>query len=87
MKLRWEILAGAALVAASILWIGRWQVSGVPGDAIVAYRLDRWSGTIDYCVLNAPKEAAASAFAAQADRANAVPVICLRPKRAPSPAA
>jgi hypothetical protein len=81
MKLRWEILIGAALIAASIAWVGRWQISGIPGERIVAYRLDRWSGTIDYCILDAPKEAAASEYVAQLDRAGAVHVSCVRPTR------
>jgi len=41
------ILAGAVLIALSILFIGRWQISAF-GDTHV-YRLDRWTGEIEYC--------------------------------------
>jgi len=46
MKFRWETLVAAILVAASIAWIGRYQISAVgyavPGfDKKVVYRLDR----------------------------------------------
>lgn len=54
MKIAWEILAAAILLAASILFIGRYQISATgsgPGghDLDVVYRLDRWTGSIDTC--------------------------------------
>lgn len=41
------VIIGAMLVAASILVVGRYQISG-DGDAF--YRLDRWSGKIELCI-------------------------------------
>ena len=54
MKIAWETLAAAILIAASILFIGRYQISGIgwggPGSsAQVVYRLDRWTGQINRC--------------------------------------
>jgi len=60
MKLELAILGGAALIAASILFIERWQISAVgygsgSGDTASSeetiYRLDRWTGRIDLCAL------------------------------------
>ncbi|MDE2267133.1 MAG: hypothetical protein KGL29_14620, partial [Alphaproteobacteria bacterium] len=54
MKLAWETLIVAVLVAASILFIGRYQISSI-GYAVSGYskqevyRLDRWTGKIDVC--------------------------------------
>ena len=57
MKVAWETLAAAILVAASILFIGRYQISTVgyqaPGPNMqTVYRLDRWTGKIDMCIGN-----------------------------------
>ena len=61
MNLRWEVLTGAALIAASILFIGRYQISAygygyMEGDkeqeTETVYRLDRWTGNIVHCSLN-----------------------------------
>lgn len=52
MKLEWAALAGAVLIAASILFIGRWQItvsSGGKDAADALYRLDRWSGKTEMC--------------------------------------
>jgi len=56
MKIAWETLAAAVLVAASILFIGRYQISAIgygethnASDVEVVYRLDRWTGKIDLC--------------------------------------
>ncbi len=54
MKFTWETLVAAILVAASILFIGRYQISAIGylspiGGAQVVYRLDRWTGKIDTC--------------------------------------
>jgi len=46
MKVRWELLAGAALIAASIILTNHWQI-GVASAQI--YRLDRWSGSVTAC--------------------------------------
>jgi hypothetical protein len=54
MRLNWETLAAAVLVAASILFVCRYQISvaGVGtqngGDTYV-YRLDRWTGEVVEC--------------------------------------
>jgi hypothetical protein len=48
MKLELVVLAGAALIAGSILFIGRYEISA--GDGAV-HRLDRWTGEIEYCGL------------------------------------
>jgi hypothetical protein len=50
-------LVAAVLVAASILFIGRYQISSVgyavPGyNKEVVYRLDRWTGKVDVCAAN-----------------------------------
>jgi hypothetical protein len=49
----------ALIIAASILFIERWQISAVgyaypagtqnSADTQVVYRLDRWTGQIEYC--------------------------------------
>ena len=50
MKLVLAILFGCLTIAAAILFIGRWEISAVPGDTpFKVFRLDRWTGTIDYC--------------------------------------
>lgn len=63
MKAALAILVGCALIAASILFIGHWQISAIgfgyaapdnPGsnDTETVYRLDRWTGRIEICSLN-----------------------------------
>jgi len=63
MKVNWEILVGAALIALSVLFIGRWQTSAIgfgysggegtsDTDTQVVYRLDRWTGRVEYCLAN-----------------------------------
>lgn len=53
MKIAWEALVGAALIAACIGVVGRYQITalgdtpGIGGKAV--YRLDRWTGQIDRC--------------------------------------
>ena len=59
MRLELTVLAGAALVAGSILFIGRYEISAVAyayaqsGDTgqtdEAVYRLDRWTGEIELC--------------------------------------
>ena len=55
MKIAWETLAAAILIAASILFIGRYQISGIgygwsgTGSTQLVYRLDRWTGQINRC--------------------------------------
>ncbi|MDE2183148.1 MAG: hypothetical protein KGJ78_09005 [Alphaproteobacteria bacterium] len=54
MRVTWETLAAAALVAASILFIGRYQISAAGGGEqagarIEIYRLDRWTGRVVSC--------------------------------------
>lgn len=54
MKLAWETLVAAVLIAASILFIGRYQIStsGVEYASymtVAVYRLDRWTGKVDMC--------------------------------------
>lgn len=54
MKIAWETLAAAVLIAASILIIGRYQISAIGygyqnGGAQLVYRLDRWTGHINRC--------------------------------------
>jgi len=46
MKVRWELLVGAALIAGSIAITNRWQIAVAPAQI---YRLDRWSGTVTAC--------------------------------------
>ena len=62
MKVAWETLAAAVLVAASILFIGRYQISAVASDGPynriqAVYRLDRWTGkAIDLCYQKTTRE-------------------------------
>ncbi len=54
MKLAWETLLAAVLIAAAVLLVGRYQISAIGsgtnnGNANVVYRLDRWTGRIDRC--------------------------------------
>jgi hypothetical protein len=52
------IMFSGLLIATSILFVGRWQISAVgygygSGDTAssseVVYRLDRWTGRVEYC--------------------------------------
>ena len=50
MRLVVALLAGSALIAASIAYVGRWQISAVSSNGSeVVYRLDRWTGEIVTC--------------------------------------
>jgi hypothetical protein len=52
MKLEWAVLAGAMLIVASVLFIGRWEIavsSGGKDGSDAIYRLDRWSGETAMC--------------------------------------
>jgi len=55
MKVTWETLAAAVVVAASILFVGRYQISTAgtgasPGNgSTFVYRLDRWTGNVVEC--------------------------------------
>lgn len=60
-KVSWEILAAATLIAISILFIGRYQISAIgfgygggassaDTDTQAVYRLDRWTGKVEYCL-------------------------------------
>jgi hypothetical protein len=46
MKVSFAIVLGAALIAVTLLFLFRWEISGVGGQA---YRLDRWTGRITSC--------------------------------------
>lgn len=53
----WETLAAAILVAASILFIGRYQISAIGagwrgGTMQEVYRLDRWTSNVGICTEN-----------------------------------
>lgn len=61
MKREWSIIVGTLIIAASILFIGRYQISaigfgytggdaGTDNDTQAVYRLDRWTGRVDYCL-------------------------------------
>jgi hypothetical protein len=50
MRIGIFIVIGAALIAASVAWIGRWEIFAQGG---IVYRLDRWHGDIVACVLPA----------------------------------
>lgn len=41
------VLIGALAIAASIVFIERWRF--VPRGEFGVYRLDRWSGKVDFC--------------------------------------
>jgi hypothetical protein len=61
MKIAWETLAATVLIAASILFIGRYQISAAGsgaqyGGTFVVYQLDRWTGKVDRCEENQTKE-------------------------------
>ncbi len=54
MKVNWETLLAAVLVAASILFVCRYQISAVgidpsPTGGTAFYRLDRWTGDVVAC--------------------------------------
>lgn len=60
MRAGWAVIVGAVIIAASILFIGRWQIAAVgygsgEGDTSTTtesiYRLDRWTGRISNCPL------------------------------------
>jgi hypothetical protein len=62
MRIELAVLAGATMIAASILYIERYQISAVAygyteGDDKTGtsdeavYRLDRWTGQLEYCSL------------------------------------
>ena len=52
------ILAGAALIAAAIVYTFRWEIVTADhgGVAIAVYRLDRWSGKVVRCNLTASRD-------------------------------
>ena len=61
MRTGWAVIIGAVLIAASILFIGRWEITATAygynggegnGDTTsqTVYRLDRWSGRTEACV-------------------------------------
>jgi hypothetical protein len=62
MKIAWETLVAAILISASILFIGRYQISAFASDGPyyriqAVYRLDRWTGkTIDLCYQKTTRE-------------------------------
>ena len=61
MKVAWETLAAAILVAACILFVGRYQISAIGalgpyGSMQKLYRLDRWTGKVDVCEESQTKE-------------------------------
>jgi|GEM_PF-1859250 len=55
MRISWETLVAAVLIAASILFVGRYQISAIGSrgqgiDMQAVYRLDRWTGkVVDLC--------------------------------------
>jgi hypothetical protein len=49
MKNTLAIIFGAALIAASIGFIGRYQIAATGTDSKTVYRLDRWTGSVDVC--------------------------------------
>jgi len=58
MTVRWEVLLGAIIIAASILFIGRYTISAVGygagsdnANTESVYRLDRWTGQLEDCQL------------------------------------
>lgn len=44
-----SIVIGAAIIAAAILLVFRWEVAAGMGTA---YRIDRWSGAVQHCQHN-----------------------------------
>ena len=57
MRLALAVLGGAALVAASILFVERYQLTTVSGENEAIYRLDRWTGRITECWPGGPNPA------------------------------
>jgi hypothetical protein len=48
--MRLAIIIAAAVIAAAILFVGRWELYPTPGSpAQPALMLDRWSGTVHRC--------------------------------------
>jgi hypothetical protein len=57
MKISWETLLAAVVIATSVLVVGRYQISSAGtgaqnGGTTYVYRLDRWTGTIVVCDQN-----------------------------------
>ena len=46
MNTGWAVLAGAVLIAASVLLIGRYQIAA---DKDTLYRMDRWTDELELC--------------------------------------
>jgi hypothetical protein len=47
------VLVGALIVAGAIVFVGRWQIAGgADPQRFEIYRLDRWSGHVEYCGLD-----------------------------------
>jgi len=45
------IIIGAAIIAAAVLFLFRWEIQPAVHDlgTSLAYRLDRWTGTVTIC--------------------------------------
>jgi hypothetical protein len=88
------VLVGSVVIAASILFIGRWQISGVaygygyangtsqeadPAPRDISdegiFRLDRWTGEIDYCTLK-PRSADPTEVQDRLAKTGAVAIKC-----------
>jgi hypothetical protein len=83
MKLVLAVLAGSLVIAASILFIGRWEISAIPGDTFTVYRLDRWNGAIDHCAADTGGYTSASDISSFYERSgNTVRIVCRRAKPA-----
>jgi hypothetical protein len=47
------VLVGAVIIAASILFVERWQITApADTDSVIIFRLDRWTGETMVCPLN-----------------------------------
>jgi len=47
------IVVGSALIAAAILITNHWQLQRAANDATGAIRLNRWTGKVEICVIEA----------------------------------
>jgi hypothetical protein len=59
-----SVIIAGALIAVAILLTNRWEMAPVAQGASVALRLDRWTGSINVCLLSISDAASVSGMVA-----------------------